>query len=70
VTKLEAYFHTDWAAMTATDWFGMSVTVIIFLAMIWLFYWVFNPKNKQKLEAHKTMPLEEDSSDPEKWHGG
>jgi cytochrome c oxidase cbb3-type subunit 4 len=66
VTKLEAYYHTDWAAMTATDWFGLVVTVIIFLAMIWLFYWVFSPKNKQKLEAHKTMPFEEDTLESEK----
>lgn len=70
MTKLEAYFHTDWSAMTATDWFGMIVTVVIFLALLLLFFWVFRPKNKQRLESHRTMPLDEPKLESEKKHGG
>lgn len=69
MTKLEAYFHTDWSAMTATDWVGMVVTVVIFLALLGLFFWVFRPKNKQRLESHRTMPLDEPELESEKNHG-
>lgn len=70
MTKLEAYFHTDWEAMTATDWFGMIVTVVIFVTLLCLFIWVFNPKNKQRLESHRTMPLDEPELQSEKKDGG
>lgn len=66
MTKLQEYFHTDWSAMTVTDWIGLVLTVVIFLLMVGLFYWVFTPKNKDSLEAHRTMPLEDDEMKSEK----
>jgi cytochrome c oxidase cbb3-type subunit 4 len=47
VTKLQEYFHTDWSAMTGTDWFGTIFTVIIFVLMVVLYVWVLNPKKQR-----------------------
>ncbi|MCX4187542.1 cbb3-type cytochrome c oxidase subunit 3 [Methylophaga sp. OBS4] len=69
MTKLQEYFHTDWNAMTATDWFGLVFTVVIFLLMVGLYFWVLNPKNKDKLESHRTMPLDDDETNSEKKDG-
>lgn len=66
MTKLQEYFHTDWSAMTGTDWFGLVVTVVIFLLMIVLYFWVLKPGNKDRLEAHRTMPLNDDDIKSEK----
>ena len=35
MSSLKEYFHTDWAAMTTTDWIGTILTVVIFLLMMW-----------------------------------
>lgn len=64
------YFHTDWAAMTATDWWGLFITIAIFFSMIALYYWVFKPGSKRKLEQHRDFVLKEDASQNwEKYHG-
>jgi cytochrome c oxidase cbb3-type subunit 4 len=70
VTKLEEYFHTDWSAMTGTDWFGLVLTVIIFILMVIVYFWVLNPKNKQEMESHRTMLLDENETKSEKNDGG
>lgn len=61
MTKLQSYFQTDWQAMTTTDWIGLMINVVIFMALLGLFYWVFNPKNKQRLEAHRHLPFRDES---------
>jgi len=67
VTDLLDYFQTDWAAMTTSDWIGTIVTVGIFFLMIWAYVYVFHPKNKEKLEAQRHLPLDdEDFSETEK----
>lgn len=64
--SLKEYFHTDWAAMTLHDWLGLIVTVIIFFLMIWAYVFVFNPKNKEKLESQRHLPFDdEDTIDTE-----
>lgn len=69
MTKLQEYFHTDWSAMTSADWFGMILTVVVFIVMVIAYYWVLNPKNKESLEAHRTMILDEDEINAEKQDG-
>lgn len=66
MTKIQEYFHTDWAAMTAADWFGLILTVVVFTIMCIAYYWVLNPKNKESLESHCTMVLDEDKIESEK----
>lgn len=60
VSNLREYFHTDWAAMTRSDWVGLITTIGIFLLFIALFVYVLNPKNKANLEAKRHIPIDED----------
>ena len=60
MTKLQEYFHTDWSAMTGADWVGLVLTVAIFILMVVVYVWVLNPKNKESLESHRNMLLDED----------
>jgi len=60
VSDLREYFHTDWAAMTSSDWVGLITTVGIFLLFIALFAYVLHPRNKTKLEAKRHIPIDED----------
>jgi cytochrome c oxidase cbb3-type subunit 4 len=54
------YFSTDWGAMTLQDWLGLIVTIVVFLFMIGLYVYVFHPANKEKLEAQRHIPLDDD----------
>ncbi|HAQ51114.1 MAG TPA: CcoQ/FixQ family Cbb3-type cytochrome c oxidase assembly chaperone [Gammaproteobacteria bacterium] len=49
--------------MTATDWFGLLLTIGIFFALIAIFYWVFHPKNKRRIEGYRHIPFEEDNDE-------
>ena len=66
MTKIQEYFHTDWSAMTGTDWFGFLLTVVVFLVMLVAYIWVLNPKNKEEIESHRTMLLDENDTKSEK----
>ncbi|MDH5484538.1 MAG: cbb3-type cytochrome c oxidase subunit 3 [Gammaproteobacteria bacterium] len=55
------YFHTDWAAMTLNDWAGLIITVGVFFLMVWAYVYTFNPKNKEKLESQRHIPLDDDN---------
>ena len=65
VNSIKEYFYTDWAAMTFHDWIGLVITVAVFLMMLAVYIYVFNPANKEKLESRRFIPLEEDSFDME-----
>ena len=52
MSKLKEYFYTDWEAMTASDWFGMVLTVVVFILMVVLYVYVLRPKNREKLESY------------------
>ncbi len=69
MTKIQEYFHTDWGAMTGTDWFGLVLTVVVFILMVIVYFWVLNPKNKKDLESHRTMLLDENETKSEKNDG-
>ncbi len=70
MNSLAEYFHTDWAAMTASDWIGTILTVVIFLLMVVAYFQIFRPKNRDKLEARKNIPFEEDELDSGEQDGG
>jgi cytochrome c oxidase cbb3-type subunit 4 len=63
VSSLSEYFETDWASMTATDWVGTILTVVIFVLMVVAYFQVFRPKTRDKLEAKKHIPFEDDHED-------
>jgi len=66
VSNLREYFHTNWAAMTLHDWIGLILTVGTFLAMVWIYTYVFNPKNKERLESQRNIPFDDENTDSEK----
>ncbi|SCZ60917.1 cbb3-type cytochrome oxidase subunit 3 [Thiohalomonas denitrificans] len=66
MSKFEEYFHTDWASLTVHDWIGLIITVIVFLLMVGLYVWVFHPKNKEKFESQRHIPLENDFDSEDK----
>jgi cytochrome c oxidase cbb3-type subunit 4 len=69
VSNLAEYFHTDWEAMTAADWVGTILTVVIFLLMVGLYVYVLNPRNRDKLESQRHIPMDEDRIESENKHG-
>jgi len=61
VSSLAEYFHTDWEAMTVNDWIGTVLTVVVFVLMVVAYFQVFRPKNRDRLEARKHIPFDEDN---------
>ena len=41
--------------MTATDWVGTILTVVIFVLMVVAYVYAYRPKNKEKLEQRKYL---------------
>lgn len=70
MSNLLEYFHTDWEAMTVNDWIGTILTVVVFLLMVVLYIYALHPKNRDKLEAQRHIPMEEEEQiDAEKQNG-
>ena len=70
MNSLADYFRTDWGAMTTNDWIGTILTVVIFILMVLAYFLVFRPKNRDRLEANKYIPFEEDNDVSGDNHGG
>jgi cytochrome c oxidase cbb3-type subunit 4 len=70
VSSWAEYFHTDWEAMTTNDWVGLILTVIVFLLMVGLYFYALRPKNREKLEKNKFIPMDEDRIDNGDKNGG
>jgi len=51
--------------MTLNDWIGTSATVIVFILMAVAYLYVFRSKNRDRLEAHRFIIMNEDSSEKE-----
>jgi len=60
VSNPDGYFYTDWSAMTGHDWAGLLVTVVAFVVMAIAYFQVFRPGNKEKLESHRFMVLDDE----------
>jgi cytochrome c oxidase cbb3-type subunit 4 len=67
---LKEYFHTDWEAMTTNDWIGLSMTVVAFVLMIIVYFYALRPKNRDKLEKNRFIPLDDDATDSGDKNGG
>ena len=46
--------------MTSHDWAGMIITVVTLVLMVIAYFYVFRPKNKDKLEEQKFMLFDDD----------
>ena len=62
MNSLKEYFYTDWGAMTTNDWIGTILTVVIFLLMVGLYVYVLRPKNRDKFESKKYIPLDDEDN--------
>lgn len=62
---MNSYFSTNWSQMTLNDWIGTSVTVIIFMLMAFAYLYTFKKGNREKLEAHRFIIMNEGSSEKE-----
>jgi len=60
VSSLTDYFHTDWEAMTANDWIGLTMTVVAFVLMVIVYFYALRPKNKERLEKNRLIPFGDD----------
>jgi cytochrome c oxidase cbb3-type subunit 4 len=70
VSSLKEYFHTDWEAMTTNDWIGLTMTVVAFILMVIVYFYALRPKNREKLEKNRFIPLDDDAIDSGDKNGG
>ena len=56
--------------MTVNDWIGTILTVVIAVLMVVLYVYVLAPKNRDRLEAMRRIPFEEDNPDSGEKDGG
>ena len=70
MSSLKEYFHTDWEAMTTNDWIGLIITVVVFLLMVGLYVYVLRPKNRDKLERQRFIPVDDERTDSGDKNGG
>ena len=70
MSSLKESFHTDWGAMTTNDWIGLILTVVIFLLMVGLYVYVLRPKNRDKLERQRFIPVDDERTDSGDKNGG
>lgn len=48
--------------MTPTDWFGLGLSVILFLLLLGAYGYAYAPRRKKELESHKFIVFEERGS--------
>ena len=70
MSSLKEYFHTDWEAMTTNDWVGLIMTVVAFILMVIVYFYALRPKNRDKLEKNRFIPLDDDATDSGDKNGG
>ncbi|MCU7933592.1 MAG: cbb3-type cytochrome c oxidase subunit 3 [Candidatus Thiodiazotropha sp. (ex Dulcina madagascariensis)] len=70
MSSLKEYFHTDWGAMTTNDWVGLVMTVATFLLMIGVYFYALRPKNREKLEKNRFIPMDDEAIDSGDKNGG
>jgi len=70
VSSVKEYFHTDWEAMTTNDWVGLIMTVVTFILMAIVYFYALRPKNREKLEKNRFIPMDDDATDSGDKNGG
>lgn len=64
MTSLREYFSTDWGAMTPTDWIGLSLTVLIFVALVVVYVYALRPKNRERFDDYRRIPMDDEHIEP------
>jgi hypothetical protein len=67
----QGFFYTDWAAMTAVDWVGLVVLLVVATVMLLAYSITFKPGNRKRFEQHCDFVNQEDEMelDREVSHG-
>jgi len=60
VIKLMEYLGMDVESMTTNDWLGVFFAVFVFGAMIYVYFLVLRPANKDKFESLRGMALDDE----------
>ncbi|MDQ6992945.1 MAG: CcoQ/FixQ family Cbb3-type cytochrome c oxidase assembly chaperone [Mariprofundus sp.] len=60
MSSLQAFFHTDWQAMTRADVTGLIMAVVLTLLMVALYIWVFKPSNRDNFEQYRDFVNEDE----------
>jgi cbb3-type cytochrome oxidase subunit 3 len=60
VIKLMGYLGMDVEFMTRDDWLGVFYAVFVFLAMVYVYFMVFRPANKDEFESQRSMALDDE----------
>lgn len=58
--EVMGYLGMDVESMTTNDWLGVFFAVFVFVAMIYVYFMVFRPANKDKFESQRRMALDDD----------
>jgi len=56
--------------MTTNDWIGLIMTVVAFVLMVIVYFYALRPKNKEKLEQNRFIPMDDDAPDSGDKNGG
>jgi cbb3-type cytochrome oxidase subunit 3 len=54
------YLGMDVANMTRNDWLGVFFAVFVFIGMVYVYFMVFRPANKDAFESQRRMALDDD----------
>lgn len=60
MNDLYEFFRTDWDAMTRADWSGLVIVLVLTVLMAGLYFWVFNPKNRDQFEQYRDFVNSDD----------
>lgn len=60
MTKILEYLGMDVSVMTRHDWIGVAFTVLTFIGMMYVYFMVFRPSNKDKYESQRAMALDDE----------
>jgi len=47
--------------MTQHDWIGLLATIAVFIIMIALYVYILHPSNKDRLEAYRHIPFNDEN---------
>ncbi len=69
MNSLREFFHTDWDAMTPTDWSGLLIVLVLTALMTALYIWVLRPRNRDRFERYRDFVNHEDDPEGGLGHG-
>ena len=55
--------------MTSTDWFGLGLSVVLFILTVGAYVYVFRPGARDDMESHRHIVMNEDRLEEEENDG-